>query len=260
MTKVLNSISLHSRLVQNIVALCSITLLIVSLIIIFVVNKQMNESLTNQTVAWANNLATHSANFLISDNDNSQSKLNEELKTLITSTIINRVHVYYIKFDNSTVFFSSYNKNNKFPAISDKISDISQFKNIQAVDDNFELIVDIEKDGELLGYLFIQTSQLVKHRLIKKLSFIMLAFTFLIAIIAIGVAQRLFNRIHGPILTLIENVASIPQNKSYKIRLLKQPYKELDLLATNINIFLTRTDKHIVKLIDEHQLDRKSVV
>jgi sensor histidine kinase regulating citrate/malate metabolism len=76
MTKVLNSISLHSRLVQNIVALCSITLLIVSLIIIFVVNKQMNESLTNQTVAWANNLATHSANFLISDNDNSQSKLN----------------------------------------------------------------------------------------------------------------------------------------------------------------------------------------
>jgi len=253
MTKALSNISLQSRIVKNIVALSMITVLAISLIIIFIVNKQMNENLSSQTIAWGNNLANHSAKFLISDNDNIQKKLKDEFKTLITSTIINRVHVYSIKADNSTVFFTSYNRNNKFPAIGHKISEISKLKNIQFNDTNLELIVNIEKDGELLGYLFIQTSRLEKQQLITKLYFVLISFMLLTALIAIAIAQRLFNRINDPLTALIEDVGVIPQNKSYKLSLTKQPYKELDFLAKTINIFLARTDKHIVKLIDEHQ-------
>ena len=253
MTKALSNISLQSRIVKNIVALSMITVLAISLIIIFIVNKQMNENLSSQTIAWGNNLANHSAKFLISDNDNIQKKLKDEFKTLITSTIINRVHVYSIKADNSTVFFTSYNRNNKFPAIGHKISEISKLKNIQFNDTNLELIVNIEKDGELLGYLFIQTSRLEKQQLITKLYFVLISFMLLTALIAIAIAQRLFNRINDPLTALIEDVGVIPQNKSYKLSLTKQPYKELDFLAKTINIFLARTDKHIVRLIDEHQ-------
>lgn len=253
MTKALSNISLQSRIVKNIVALSMITVLAISLIIIFIVNKQMNENLSSQTIAWGNNLANHSAKFLISDNDNIQKKLKDEFKTLITSTIINRVHVYSIKADNSTVFFTSYNRNNKFPAIGHKISEISKLKKIQFNDTNLELIVNIEKDGELLGYLFIQTSRLEKQQLITKLYFVLISFMLLTALIAIAIAQRLFNRINDPLTALIEDVGVIPQNKSYKLSLTKQPYKELDFLAKTINIFLARTDKHIVKLIDEHQ-------
>ena len=253
MTKALSNISLQSRIVKNIVALSMITVLAISLIIIFIVNKQMNENLSSQTIAWGNNLANHSAQFLISENDNIQKKLKDEFKTLITSTIINRVHVYSIKADNSTVFFTSYNRNNKFPAIGHKISEISKLKKIQFNDNNLELIVNIEKDGELLGYLFIQTSRLEKQQLITKLYFVLISFMLLTALIAIAIAQRLFNRINDPLTALIEDVGVIPQNKSYKLSLTKQPYKELDFLAKTINIFLARTDKHIVKLIDEHQ-------
>jgi len=253
MTKALSNISLQSRIVKNIVALSMITVLAISLIIIFIVNKQMNENLSSQTIAWGNNLANHSAKFLISDNDNIQKKLKDEFKTLITSTIINRVHVYSIKADNSTVFFTSYNRNNKFPAIGHKISEISKLKKIQFNDTNLELIVNIEKDGELLGYLFIQTSRLEKQQLITKLYFVLISFMLLTALIAIAIAQRLFNRINDPLTALIEDVGVIPQNKSYKLSLTKQPYKELDFLAKTINIFLARTDKHIVRLIDEHQ-------
>jgi signal transduction histidine kinase len=253
MTKALSSISLQSRIVKNIVALSMITVLAISLIIIFIVNKQMNENLSSQTIAWGNNLANHSAKYLISENDNIQKKLKDEFKTLITSTIINRVHVYSIKADNSTVFFTSYNRNNRFPAIGHKISEISKLKKIQFNDTNLELIVNIEKDGELLGYLFIQTSRLEKQQLITKLYFVLISFMLLTALIAIAIAQRLFNRINDPLTALIEDVGVIPQNKSYKLSLAKQPYKELDFLAKTINIFLARTDKHIVKLIDEHQ-------
>jgi hypothetical protein len=110
---------------QNIVALSTIVLLTVSVILILIVNKQLNENLANQTIAWANNLAKHSEKFLLSEDDNSQNQLKDELKTLSTSTIINRVHVYLIKSDSSTVFFSSYNRNDKFPAINHTISEIA---------------------------------------------------------------------------------------------------------------------------------------
>lgn len=253
MIKVTPSISLHSRIMQNIVALSTIVLLAVSVILILIVNKQLNENLANQTIAWANNLAKHSEKFLLSEDDNSQNQLKDELKTLSTSTIINRVHVYLIKSDSSTVFFSSYNRNDKFPAINHTISEIAALKNIQVHETNLEFIVNIEKDDVLLGYLFIQTSRLEKQALITKLSFVLLGFMFLTVFISIALAQRLFNRINGPLTTLIEDVGVIPQNKSYKLSLAKQPYKELDFLVKTINIFLAKTDKHIIKLIDEHQ-------
>jgi hypothetical protein len=253
MTKAINSISLHSRIMQNIVALSAITLLIVSVTLILIVNKQMNENLASQTMAWATSLAKHSETFLLSDDDNSQNKLKDALKTLITSKIINRVHVYFIKTDSSTVSFSSYNRNNTFPEINIKVSEISAYKNIQVHDTTIELIVNIEKDGVILGYLFIQTSRLEKQALITKLLLVLLGFMLITIIISIAIAQRLFNRINEPLTTLIEDVGVIPQNKSYKLSLTKQPYKELDFLVKTINIFLAKTDKHIIKLIDEHQ-------
>jgi len=217
------------------------------------VDKHENQTIASETHAWANILARHSSNFLASENDNSQSKLKSELKKLITTPIINRIHIYSLSEDGSIEYFSSYNKNHKFPAIGDKIAEIKQLSTIQYQEDYLELIVKITQDQHTLGYLFIQSSLLEKKGFIEKLTYTMIGFLILTLILALGVSQWLFNKTNQPIVKLIEDIGQISQSKNYQIQLTNQPYKELDILAKNINVLLLRTDKHINNIIGEHQ-------
>jgi len=245
--------SLHSRLIQSIIALTTVILLAVSLSVISIVDEKGNQELASETHAWANILAINSNRFLTSDNDNSQSKLKSELKKLISTPIINRIHVYRSNEDGSIEFFSSYNKNHTFPAIGDKISEISQLSTLQYLDEHLELIVKITQDKQTLGYLFIQTSLLEKQNFIEKLRYIALGFLVVSLVLSFGVSQWLFNKTNQPIVKLIEEIGQITQSKNYQTQLASQPYKELDILAKNINVLLQRTGKHIHRLIDDHQ-------
>ena len=209
--------------------------------------------LASETEAWANILGKNSRRFLESDNDNSQNKLKNELKELISTPMINRIHVYRLNEDDDIVFFSSYNKNHKFPAISDKIADIPKLKTIQYQEEYVELIVEIKQEQQLLGYLYIQSSLLEKISFIEKLTYIMLGFLVLSIIISVVISQWLFYKANQPIVKLIEGIGEISQSKNYQTNLPTQPYKELDILAKNINILLVRTNKHITKLVEENQ-------
>jgi len=216
------------------------------------VDEQGDQTVANETRAWASTLASSSKRFLESDNDNSQSKLKIELENLITSPTINRIHIYRSNEDGSISFFSSYNKNHKYPAISDKISEITTLSTIQHQKDHLELIVKIKQGQHTLGYLFIQSSLLKKQRFIEKLAYVTVGFLIFTLILALGVSQWLFNKTNQPIVTLIEDIGQISQSKNFSIQLANQPYKELDILAKNVNVLLLRTEKHINKLIDEH--------
>jgi len=248
-----STISLHSRLVQSIMALSIVILIAISISIIYIVNKHENQKIASDTHAWANILAQNSSHFLASENDNRQSKLKSELKKLITTPMINRIHIYRLNEDSSIDYFSSYNKNHKFPAISDKISEIDQLSTIQYQEDYLELVVKISQGQQTLGYLFIQSSLLEKQSFIERLIYILLGFVALALILALGVAQWLFKKTNQPMVKLIEDIGQISQSKNYQIQLTNQPYKELDLLAKNINVLLLRTEKHINNLISEHQ-------
>jgi hypothetical protein len=176
MPNLTNSPSLHSKIVQSILVFSILILLITSLSIINLADSHGNETIASETLAWANILGKNSRRFLENDNDNSQNKLKNELKELITSPIINRIHVYRLNEDGDIVFFSSYNKNHKFPAISEKIADIPKLKTIQYQEEHVELIVEIKQEQQLLGYLFIQSSLLKNISFIEKLTYIMLGF------------------------------------------------------------------------------------
>jgi signal transduction histidine kinase len=233
--------------------LCTIILLAVSMSIIYTVDKQGNQNIASETRAWANILANNSSFFLESDDYKSQSKLKTKLEKLISTPLINRIHVYRLNEDGSIKYFSSYKKNHNFPVINDRIAQISQLSTVQYEEEHLELIVKITKDKRTLGYLFIQTSLLEKQNFINKLIYIMFGFLVFTLILAFTVSQWLFNKTNQPIVKLIEDVGQISQNKNYQTQLAIQPYKELDILAKNINILLLRTDKHINTIIDEHQ-------
>ena len=253
MPQLTNTISLHSRLVKSIMVLTLLIIITLSMSIINLVDEQENETIASETHAWANILAQNSSQFLESDNDNSQSALSSKLKKLISTPLINRIHVYRSNEDGSIEYFSSYNKNLNFPAIGDKIAQISELSTIKYEENHLELIVKITQGQHTLGYLYIQSSLSKKQNFIKKLVYIMLSFLLFALILAFGVSQWLFNKTDQPLVKLIEDIGQISQSKNYTLELASQPYKELDILAKNINVLLLRTDKHINKIIDDHQ-------
>lgn len=244
---------IHSKFIQSIVMLFTILILIVALSLIYIVDKEANSFIIEETNAWATILAKNSIPFLESNNDNSQNKLKSALKSLVATPLINHIHIYRVTDDDNIKFFSSYNKNHKFPAISDKIGEISKYRTIQTQDNYLELIVEINKGQKLLGYLFIQTTLLGKKSVISRLIYIMLAFLFFSLFIVLYITQRIFNKANKPLSKLIEEISQISQSKNFQEQITTQPYKELDILANNINILLNRTKKHIETIVDEHQ-------
>ena len=253
MAKATQKMSLHSRLVRIIMALSSITLLIAAISIINMVDKEGDETIASETRAWANILAKNSSRFLESDNDVSQVKLKEELKELITTPIINHIHVYRLNEDGSVEYFTSYNKNHRFPAISNKIDQISQLSTIQYQNNHLELIVKISQGQQTLGYLFIQSSLLEKQSFIRKLTYMTLAFLVLTLMLAFAVSQWLFRTTTQPMVKLIDDISKISQSRNYQTQLTRQPYKELDILTKSINVLLLRTDKHVSNFVEEQE-------
>ncbi|NQY50191.1 MAG: HAMP domain-containing histidine kinase [Colwellia sp.] len=253
MAKATQKMSLHSRLVRSIMALSSITVLIAAISIINMVDKEGDETIASETRAWANILAKNSSRFLESDNDVSQVKLKEELKELITTPIINHIHVYRLNEDGSVEYFTSYNKNHRFPAISNKIDQISQLSTIQYQNNHLELIVKISQGQQTLGYLFIQSSLLEKQSFIRKLTYMTLAFLVLTLMLAFAVSQWLFRTTTQPMVKLIDDISKISQSRNYQTQLTRQPYKELDILTKSINVLLLRTDKHVSNFVEEQE-------
>ncbi|MCJ8294914.1 MAG: HAMP domain-containing histidine kinase [Colwellia sp.] len=253
MAKSTQNMSLHSRLVRSIMALSTIILLMAAISIINMVDNENDQTIASETRAWASILAKNSSRFLESDNDISQVKLKEELKELITTPIINHIHVYRLNEDGSIEYFTSYNKNHRFPAISNKIAQISQLSTIQYQENHLELIVKISHEQQILGYLFIQSSLLEKNAFIRKLTYMTLAFLLLTLILAFAVSQWLFRTTTQPMVKLIDDISKISQSRNYQAPLTRQPYKELDILTKSINVLLLRTDKHVSNFIEEHQ-------
>ena len=245
--------SLHSRLVRSIMALSTLILLITAISIINMVDKEGDENIASETRAWANILAKNSSRFLESDNDVSQVKLKEELKELITTPIINYIHVYRLNDDGSIEYFTSYNKNHRFPAISNKIAQISHLSTIQYKKNHLELIVKITQGPQTLGYLFIQSSLLEKQSFIRKLIYITMAFLVVTLILAFAVSQWIFRTTTQPMVKLIDNISKISQSRNYQTQLSRQPYKELDILTKSINVLLLRTAKHVSNFVEEQE-------
>ncbi|WP_019027234.1 sensor histidine kinase [Colwellia piezophila] len=260
MAKTNKVVSLHSRFIQCIMALTAIILFITSLCIIYLVDKQANQTIANETRVWANILAKISTPFLEENDDVSHIKvtklLNMELKQAIITPIINRIYVYSLNKTGSIEYFTSYKKNYNFPPASNKPPETSQLNNIQYQENHLELVVEIKKAEQVLGYLLIQSSLIDKQNFIQKLIFIMIILLISSLLIAFVFSQWLFKTTTNPMLNLIEDINKISQSRNYQTTLAKQPYKELEHLSKSINVLLLRTEKHINNFIEEHQHDQ----
>lgn len=241
-------------LLTTILGVASFVLIGILVSFIYIVEAEETLDLDKDTHAWANSLAQSSINFLIENTEDAPKKLNAKLNKIVTAPYINYIHIYKKTDDNKAIYFTGFNKDIYYPSITDKIDEIEKLSSIKHSPNYLELIVKIKLEKKTYGYLYIQSSTKLINESIKKITLVAAFFLMIGLLFATLVARNIQNRINQPIFTLMESIQEISQSKNYQLRIGQLPIKELDILARNINILLSRTEKHINRQEEKHQL------
>jgi len=239
--------SSHRFILTSILSVTALALVIILAVVIYLTEKQGKLQLEQNTTAWAKSLTKLTIPFLQQNENDAHEKLKEQLGQFITSPKINYIHIYKKHNNEKISYFSGYNKSVYFPSIPDKIDKIKYLTNIKHQQNHIELIVKIEQDQQLYGYLYIQSSNKTLKSFISKLTLISIVLVitglFFLALLAIFINKKM----NEPITTVIDSIQAISQNKDFSQRISKLPFTELDILARTINILLSRIENHILK-------------
>jgi signal transduction histidine kinase len=245
-------ISTHKLFLTRILAVAAFVLLAVLASLIYIFEVEERSSLEKNTLAWANSLAQANVTYLIDDHQDAKKKSNAKLKQLVTPDYINYVHIYKVSNDKTSLF-AGFNKNIYYPSIPDNIDRIKDLASLTYEQNRLELIVEIQENKELIGYLYIQSSTKSIDDFNRQLTFTALFLMLLGLTLFSLLAYSIKKKINQPISTLVETVQEISQNKDYEVRIETLPIMDIDILAQNINILLSRTEKHINKKDSLHE-------
>ena len=205
---------------------------------------QTNEHLEQDSRSLAALIAQTSIPYL---KENKHAKLKNLLKSLHNIPSIHYIHIYRINDNQQPTFFTSYNKNDDFPPIADKIGEINSLTTIQYHADYMEFISKIKEKGKTYGYIYIQSSLDYQQQSIEEIIYNGIGIIIIAIFIIVFVVLNLHTKISQPISALIHKIQTIAQRKDFSMRVGSMPFKEQDILTRSIDFLLTRIEKHITK-------------
>mgnify|MGYP000459927264 CR=1 FL=1 len=218
---------------------------------------------------WAQYIANLSINYI----DNNQitsplkkAQLHDLLTPLSSLELIKFIDIYsYNEETKIESFYLSYHYqkplvlDNKFP-VRQLSSEERQQLSVPNITENYtEHFIPLIQNNKTIGHIYIQLnnySGLVQSNML----IIILIVIFLIVLGALLLLiTRLEQVISAPLATLTSEVQHIAKTKNYLARLEVMPYQEVDMLARNINILLSRTEKHNAKLQRSEQQGQERI-
>jgi signal transduction histidine kinase len=236
-------------------------ILIIGFIVLFVTLSSF--IIANSSIEDAKNESSNSAKYwaeLIA-NTNSINIVNDEvtlagnyLSMLKYVLPIKHVHIYKIVPESEDIdLFSTYNKRID-SAILEKSSQWSELSSVKFSSNIIELMVPIIHQKTKIGYIYIQTN--IEHiQKIKNDIFIRLSITITLLLLITALVVLVLNRfIAEPMLDVARQIQEISKHKRFNLRIGQMPFKELDIIARNINILLNRAETQLAKLSDAKQL------
>ncbi len=245
-------ISNRKFIFASILGVASFVLIVILTSIIYIVETQEELKLEKYTRAWAKSLAQANVTYLVDNTKGAEKKANANLKKLVTADYINYIHIYK-KGSTETTYFTGFNKSIYHPAIPSKINQLNELLTLKNQENNLELVVEIEQNKNIVGYLYIQASKKNIHDFIRELTFTAILFLLFGLTLFLILASYIKTKINQLITTLVESLQEISHSKNYDERIESLPFIEFDILAQNINVLLNRTSKHITKKDDTHQ-------
>jgi signal transduction histidine kinase len=250
MTPVKNINTIRRSFVLMIVGFVTVALIISTLITAKIYIQHTRKSLVENVQQLANLVSAVTIVDIVNDDHES---LHSKLKKLNLIPSISYIHIYKINSQDDIEFFTSYNKGNDYPAIPNKINDIKGLSTPKMSEDIIELILPINLDSKLYGYLYIQSNNDNITSLETRIITVLIITTIIIIFLGLMVSMRLSQIIVTAMNVLVETIQRISQSKDYTIECPEMTHKEFDILARNLNIMLNRTERHIFKLSEEKQ-------
>jgi signal transduction histidine kinase len=214
--------------------------------------EDAKQEAANHTQFWAKLIAQSNSQHLINDENDA---INNNLTMLKNVPYINRVHIYKVyQAPKKIAYFTSYNKSISSSGIPEKSDQIAELATPKFNADIIELIVPIVYQEKTIGYVYIQANtehiQKSKNAMFGRLAIIIL----MLLLVTFLVVMALNRFITTPMAVMASKVQYITQLKKFNLRIEQMPYKELDILARNINIMLGRAENQLTKLTDAKQL------
>ncbi|MGL1957743.1 MAG: HAMP domain-containing histidine kinase [Colwellia sp.] len=240
--------SVRRLLLDGMVGIVFLVLIISLSIVTSIVIDHDTERLEQDSRSWANLLAKQSITSIQSNDKNAHSLLKQHFKQVIIAPFINYIHVYKTK-DNGTIeFYTSYNKNRQYPPIANKIDHIDLLSNTHYHNGILEFIIKLRENGQVYGYLYLQANLNYIHKFIQKVIYVSFTLIIVFIIFTVLVGIRLYRKYNLSLQQVNASIQEIAHHKDFSQRLSPQPYSESDILSKNINILLTRVEKHIVNM------------
>jgi signal transduction histidine kinase len=245
MTKTMKRKSIRKILLLSITGLGTILLVISVALLVKLASDDALQKQIKTSNSWAKFIAQQSVSYI---QENEHDSFYNKLKALSHVPNINYIHIYIINNPNKDIaFFTSYNRNDNYPAIPDKISKIERLSIPTVFNDTIEYITPISSQNKIIGYVFIQTNlsnTISQNNKMIGIAILIASIAFILLLIT---SLKLRSQVNQTIHKMIGILQQILQSKDYSLRCTNDDYKELDFLIQNINKLLSRTEKSVKK-------------
>ncbi|KZN65973.1 histidine kinase [Pseudoalteromonas luteoviolacea CPMOR-1] len=214
--------------------------------------KEQKKLIVNKLQMIAEIIAFNAQITLIFDDRKTEEK---RLKSFNKVELVKNIHIYAIDdVTNKPVFFTSYNAS-KTPPVPLKVNDIETLKEPKVSADYVELIIPVEYEGKVEGYVYVRGGLERLSQYINQKILVDIALTLIVLVLVLFVARAIQKRIANPIDSLSLMLQDVSKNHNYSARATKSDIEEVNMLANNLNIMLARTQNQLAR----HQADKLEI-
>ncbi|KZN47317.1 sensor histidine kinase [Pseudoalteromonas luteoviolacea] len=214
--------------------------------------KEQKKLIVNKLEMIAEIIAFNAQITLIFDDRKTEEK---RLKSFNKVDLVKNIHIYAIDdVTNKPVFFTSYNAS-KTPPVPLKVNDIESLKAPKISADYVELIIPVEYEGKIEGYVYVRGGLERLSQYINQKILVDIALTLFVLLLVLLVARAIQKRIANPIDSLSLLLQDVSKNHNYSARATKSDIEEVNMLANNLNIMLARTQNQLAR----HQADKLEI-
>ncbi|MBQ4811900.1 HAMP domain-containing histidine kinase [Pseudoalteromonas luteoviolacea] len=214
--------------------------------------KEQKKLIVNKLEMIAEIIAFNAQITLIFDDRKTEEK---RLKSFSKVDLVKNIHIYAIDdVTNKPVFFTSYNAS-KTPPVPLKVNEIESLKVPKISADYIELIIPVEYEGKVEGYVYVRGGLERLSQYINQKILVDIALTLFVLLLVLLVARAIQKRIANPIDSLSLLLQDVSKNHNYSARATKSDIEEVNMLANNLNIMLARTQNQLAR----HQADKLEI-
>ncbi|OCQ20934.1 ATPase [Pseudoalteromonas luteoviolacea] len=214
--------------------------------------KEQKKLIVNKLEMIAEIIAFNAQITLIFDDRKTEEK---RLKSFNKVDLVKNIHIYAIDdVTNKPVFFTSYNAS-KTPPVPLKVNEIESLKVPKISADYIELIIPVEYEGKVEGYVYVRGGLERLSQYINQKILVDIALTLFVLLLVLLVARAIQKRIANPIDSLSLLLQDVSKNHNYSARATKSDIEEVNMLANNLNIMLARTQNQLAR----HQADKLEI-